>query len=129
MEIEFAVATAPNDSSTVIGFGDSPLRRQIVSVEADPLQGTFQGGLISTQQSGQGAAARPKLELPSRSSDGTVRLRLTGESGQPYAIETSTDLVKWVTFKTVTLTSGATDIVDDGARKLSGRFYRIRRAP
>jgi len=58
-------------------------------------------------------------------SDG-FHLSLSGESGVPYSIEVSTDLVNWASLTTLTAADGKLDFTDAGAKDAGHRFYRAR---
>jgi len=56
-------------------------------------------------------------------------LRLYGTPDMAFAMEASTNLVRWVSLKTNVTTGGSFDYVDDGAAGLPRRFYRGRWVP
>jgi len=60
---------------------------------------------------------------------GSYLLRLTGESGRRYAIETSSDFASWSSIRTNVATDGSFDFVDGGASGNAKRFYRARLVP
>jgi hypothetical protein len=64
-----------------------------------------------------------------RSSEGWALLRVTGDSGQFWAIEGSTNLTHWTALKTNSLSGGSFDYVDQAAAGLPHRFYRTRWVP
>jgi hypothetical protein len=69
------------------------------------------------------------LRTLGRTSDEQFILRLTGEPGCNYAIETSTNFVNWSALKTNNATDGSFDFVDTAAPNFSRRFYRARQVP
>ena len=129
--MEFAALAAGLEASTAITFGDAPIAREMVSLEADELRGSYENGAVviagaSASTSGLGTA---KLSLSGRMPNGDVSLRLTGEAGRTYLIETSADLQSWAEWKTVTLTGTDVELLDAEARNWPRRFYRARLAP
>lgn len=56
-------------------------------------------------------------------------LRLTGEPGRNYAIESSGDLAAWNPIRTNTATDGTFDFVDTTAPESARRYYRARLVP
>ena len=56
-------------------------------------------------------------------------LRLSGSPDTAFAIEASTNLVRWVPLNTNVTTGGSFDYVDNGAAGLPRRFYRGRWVP
>jgi len=55
-------------------------------------------------------------------------LKLTGPSGNTYAVEVSTNLLKWTGLLKVTNTTGTMSVTDPEAT-LAHRFYRARQTP
>ncbi|MEW6161024.1 MAG: hypothetical protein AB1813_26645, partial [Verrucomicrobiota bacterium] len=64
------------------------------------------------------------LSAPSRLANGDFQLRVSGQPGQRFAIEASTDLAAWSVVGNVTLVGNSLDFIDPAARNLPFRFYR-----
>jgi hypothetical protein len=58
-------------------------------------------------------------------SDGRFWLRVTGTTGQPFRIQTSTDLQNWSELTNSVITGGTMDFADGDATSNEARFYRI----
>jgi uncharacterized repeat protein (TIGR01451 family) len=62
--------------------------------------------------------------------DGTgYRIVLTGESGEPYTVQFSTNLTSWVSIGIYTPVNGTFTITDGAAKSAKARYYRAFRAP
>jgi hypothetical protein len=61
--------------------------------------------------------------------NGLPTVRLTGLESNRFALEASTNLLKWTALRTNTVAGGSFDFVDDGAAGVSSRFYRARWVP
>ena len=68
--------------------------------------------------------------LPTPNQDLSVgfKMQAEGEEGSRYVIEASSGLASWNPLVTITNKTGAVEFVDQQARVLSRRFYRIRSA-
>lgn len=73
--------------------------------------------------------AGAQLTALGRAPDGRFSLRLTGSSGARYAIEATTNWVKWTALSTNTAANGSFDFIDTNAPALPARFYRSRFLP
>jgi len=73
-------------------------------------------------------AGPPRLSNPVLQPGVGFEMRLEGNPGQTYAIETSSDLVHWTKLKSVVYTNGLMPVVDAEALSsdLDQRFYRAR---
>ena len=69
-----------------------------------------------------------ELSAPQFVGSGTFQLHVDSAPGLPWAIQTSADLVNWVSIFTNQL-GGAMDFVDGNATNPVGEFYRIWRVP
>lgn len=67
---------------------------------------------------------QPRLSNLTRAADGTVTLYVTGETGQSYRVEASSDLRAWTLVGTVTGGPTPQSVTDPGAKGASQRFYR-----
>ncbi len=72
-------------------------------------------------------ATPPQISQASLSS-GVFQLSFTGDLGQPYVLESSSNLVNWLTVNSYLNTSG-TIIVTDSATNQPNGFYRVRTGP
>ena len=127
IEVEFTnLTTAPPTAAEII-FSDTPVARGVSSAGADKLPAVYVNGLRSSEA----AAAEPAIAVnsSSRTKSGEMVLRLNGNPGETYVIETSEDLSTWKVFKQVILDDSNSEVVDAEAKRLAGRFYRIKRAP
>lgn len=61
--------------------------------------------------------------------NGAATLRVTGLTGNSFAVEASTNLTQWASLKTNVTTAGSFDFVDDKASGLKQRSYRVRWVP
>ena len=57
------------------------------------------------------------------------QLVLTGQTGEPYIVQFSTDLTTWVSISTNTPVNGRFTITDSAATGSPTRYYRAYRAP
>jgi hypothetical protein len=75
-----------------------------------------------------GAEAPPALGLsaPRLLPDGRFSFRLSGEPGRSCTIQISSDLVRWVDWKTVVSSSASPEVIDSRAGSASQRFYRFK---
>jgi len=69
-----------------------------------------------------------ELSAPQFAGSGTFQLHVDSVPGLPWAVQTSADLVNWVSIFTNQL-GGAMDFVDGNATNLAGEFYRVWRVP
>jgi hypothetical protein len=68
----------------------------------------------------------PLLSGNARLADGLFQLTLTGGEGSSYELQTSTNLVDWVTLETNGPFTGTLTLSDTNAAHYSHRFYRAR---
>jgi hypothetical protein len=57
------------------------------------------------------------------------RLVLSGQTGEPYTVQFSTNLTSWVSISTNTPVNGTFTITDGAATGAKARYYRAFRAP
>lgn len=129
IELEFSSKASQVDGGSLIQVADLPVQRAVVSVDADPLRASFADAqivIVGQESSSSEIVPSKNLAALDRSSTGEMFLRLTGEPGTQYIIESSTDLTTWVPMKTVTLTNHQLEWADTDARNSTGRFYRAR---
>jgi hypothetical protein len=67
---------------------------------------------------------RPGLVVFAQS-DGTIQLQLNGESGSHYLVQTSTNLVEWITSFDLVSTQAKSFFRDSTGTNPSQRFYRV----
>jgi hypothetical protein len=72
---------------------------------------------------------RPTLSVLSARAGSPTTVRLVGENGNRYAIDTSTNLVNWLPLGTNTVSGGVYDQVDAGSASRSNTYYRGRWLP
>lgn len=66
----------------------------------------------------------PTLQTLARQPDGSALVRLTGEPGRTYVVETTANLKDWAPIKTNTPPDGVFEFLDSGAIHQTARFYR-----
>jgi hypothetical protein len=71
--------------------------------------------------------SEPTLE-PAEAAGGGVQLRINGTLGPDYTLQTSTDLVNWLTLLTTNPVAMPFDLTDTNAGD-AARFYRLRLGP
>jgi hypothetical protein len=74
-------------------------------------------------------ASEPRVWVEALSAtNGQFKLRVHGDDGAKYAVETATSLppVRWTPVRTNTVVSGVFDFVDPMPSSSSARFYRVR---
>jgi hypothetical protein len=73
--------------------------------------------------------ARPTVQALGRVTNSVFPLRVFGQSGSSYAVETSTNLVNWMPRKTNIVIDTSFDYTDNVPGPQSRRFYRARLVP
>jgi hypothetical protein len=58
-----------------------------------------------------------------------MQVKLHGEAGRMYSIETSTDLVHWTPWTNILNSTGTMTVTDTAATNYPARFYRTRLMP
>jgi hypothetical protein len=66
----------------------------------------------------------PHLSAGARLADGAFQFTLTGGEGSGYELQTSTNLVDWVTLETNGPFTGTLTLSDTNAAQFDRRFYR-----
>jgi uncharacterized delta-60 repeat protein len=91
------------------------------------VNGQVRLGLVRFQAD-QGAppppSNQPKLSAAARATDGTFTMLVSGNTGQTYEIDASSDLRTWAKVGTVTGATTPQPFSDSGAKTLPMRFYR-----
>jgi len=109
-----------NNTSTSIGFGDSPVARLVTDTNGLSLTTLFAAGTITLQ-------VIHAIESGQRLADGRFQIVLNGMSGKNYALEASTNLVTWTSLMTNTADmTGLLPFIDNGSTNKQMRFYRAR---
>jgi len=72
-----------------------------------------------------GAINAPSIAGVSRSTDGTVNLSASGDTGLLYLLEGSTNLVNWAWLGVRSNATGTVQFTDSRATNYPGRFYRV----
>ena len=112
---------AGGTGSTTLDFGDSPVWREVSDAQADVQPADYVAGAVRVVAPGRFGA-------DVRLDGGTVELRLTGEPGERYRVEVSTDLLHWSP-----VDEAAADlapiVVRDSVAGEAHRFYRAALVP
>ena len=74
-------------------------------------------------------AAPAQFETISFQPDTSLQLRITGDPGATYYVQTSTNLVDWTPLTNVTLSLGSFDFSVTGSTNYDRRFFRARSGP
>jgi len=75
------------------------------------------------------ASTPPQLSASSSGTAGLFRFTVTGQSGQEYIIQASTNLVNWVDVYTNPDYTAPFNFVDPNATNYTSRFYRVVTGP
>jgi uncharacterized delta-60 repeat protein len=108
--------SGPNNS--VSSFAIQTDGRILAAGKFSAFNGFARNGLARLK----GDPVRPRLGAPSRLENGRFQFILYGETDGHYAIESSSNLVDWISITNFTATGSATPVVDPDASK--NRFYR-----
>ena len=73
-------------------------------------------------------AQTPVITVEAQTESGLFHMKMTGLSNRNHIIQTSLDLVTWVSLTTNSVTNGELDFTDTLASS-SARFYRVSLAP
>jgi len=103
----------------LISFGDAPVVREISSTSALVLPADYQNGVLAV------VAPPPRFESV-RVFGGQFQMTLTGNAGEIYDVEVSTNLSNWVPLLTLTNTLGTITFTDVAVTNFTGRYYRGR---
>jgi regulation of enolase protein 1 (concanavalin A-like superfamily) len=103
--------------AATIGFGDTPVWREIADANAEVQNAEYIDGLIRIVQPGT-------LGADVRIDAAGLTLQLTGEPGERYRIETSTDLSQWSTLEEADAQATPVPILDNTGARDQQRFYR-----
>jgi uncharacterized repeat protein (TIGR02543 family) len=115
-----AVTDLESVTETTVGFGDEPVFAELATAEARALQARFEPGTLSV------VSTIPwSLQSVTVLPDHQTRLTLTGNPGERYAIEASSDLKQWSPTATLTNLTGTVEFLDPETSPTQ-RFYRAR---
>ncbi|MBM3881077.1 MAG: hypothetical protein FJ387_15375 [Verrucomicrobia bacterium] len=106
-----------SSGATGVRFSDQPAAREVASVTAEVQPAAYRAGAIHLVQPGR---LNPQVRL----TGGRAELGLSGEVGETYRVEASTDLVHWQLLETRTAGVGFEWIQDPAAGQFNRRFYR-----
>lgn len=76
-----------------------------------------------------GLPPQPRIQLLGHTGNGQTLLRLTGQSGARFAIDTTTNFATWTPLKTNVSSDGYFDLIDTPATTAPQRYYRGRWVP
>ncbi len=129
--VELAVEsrTTEVNSNASLMFADWPIVREACDVMARTLPVAFQPGAAAFEvsvETGAVGALRPSLSIGGVGSGDTLQMRLFGNPGSSYVVESSTDLAQWETLEILTLDSSSADFLAAGISRNTARFYRLR---
>lgn len=100
-----------------LSLGDMPVVREIASTAAEVLPAVFEDGTLRVIQSG-------RLDTQVHLTGGVAELLFTGQEGESYRIEASTDLQHWSLLSVETPGAGPMVVRDTAAGQFRQRFYR-----
>jgi hypothetical protein len=82
------------------------------------------GGATDSKQVAITVTSPPQFSKPVKLNASTFQFALSGDAGSTYLIQTSSDLVNWSTFRTVSNVMGTVNIQDAIVSGQARRFYR-----
>lgn len=93
--------------------------------------GTYAARILATGEivPDTGAPLPPRIEFSGSPMSGSVQLRVGGNIGEVYGIETSTDLVHWMIWTSHDNATGTIPFTDAHSTNSFRRFYRARLLP
>ena len=86
----------------------------------------FAGYFKSTQFNLITTANSPSLGAPTHLPDGRFRFSVTGAGGQYYTLQTSTNLINWISLLTINQATNFFYFIDPNASNIPCRFYRVK---
>ena len=121
--VAFDVATgASNGAVSVVGFGNQPIAKSVLSTNGMPLIALFVAGSVTVED--WTATASGQILA-----NGSFELSLIGPPGHTYVIEATTNLTTqfWMPVSTnETTVGGVLQFLDTDATNYSHRFFRAR---
>ena len=91
--------------------------------------GMYPARMLPTGEIVPASGSTPAANMALAAQSNGMQVVLHGEAGHTYSIETSTDLVHWVTWTNQVNTTGTINITDTDATNCPMRFYRARLVP
>ncbi|HET7626403.1 MAG TPA: hypothetical protein VFM25_14185 [Verrucomicrobiae bacterium] len=93
--------------------------------------GTYPARILATGEivPDTGAPLAPKIEISGELTNDAIQLRVEGDIGQTYGIESSTDLVHWLMWTSYLNASGTIPISENAPTNFPQLFYRTRLLP
>ncbi|HXS68100.1 MAG TPA: hypothetical protein VN761_04605, partial [Candidatus Polarisedimenticolia bacterium] len=85
---------------------------------------TDASGFSCTNNIGIHVVAHPQSHVSFSISNGTPHVSFTGESGFPFVLQYSDDLINWTTWTNITATGSTTTLVPPSSQNPRARFYR-----
>ena len=133
VRLSFAAAAGTSTVSTAIGFGDSPVAREISDATANALVATYQGGTLTLQGSGGGgsrtiSAANTTI---ARGATGEVKIILAAqgdENALGFSVTFDPALLSYSSYAAGSGAVAATINVND-AQKLTGKLGVVMALP
>lgn len=120
LRVQFEVV---GQDTAVVGFGDTPVRREVVSSEARILATTYASASVRVELPPQA----PLPLKPARQRNGTLLLRWNAAQPGHYVLETSADLRTWTPLTEWTVTSASTlEFNESEVASQPQKFFRVR---
>jgi hypothetical protein len=110
--------------------GDSALNTDYLLGAVDELQ-MFNRVLTAEEvravyaAGGDGLCKRPEFVGIVRENDGSMRVRVKGQTGHDLTLSSSTNLTNWVSWPSVPYTGGTNDIPDSATVGTPKKFYKV----
>ena len=116
VQVRFTVL-GKGGTTAAVGFGDAPVLREVVNATADSLIVDYRSGGVRILQAGN-------LTGQLQSAGRPMQWTLSGQAGETYRVEVSSDLVHWSVLTNQTIGAGPVLVVDPAAPLSKQRFYR-----
>ena len=114
-------AEAMEQAETVLLLDETRMRLNISTSEI----GGFVTSFIRRNKANQ-ATTRPKLHSPLKHPHGPFHFQFALTPGCPFEVQSSLDLINWITVSSGVFSGEMMDYVDSSASDFSARFYRVR---
>ena len=115
------------NGTNIPGALSSELRlSNLKATQAGPYQVVVSNRLGDTPSDTVLLTVIDRLLMASKLSDGSFQLKLTGETGRRYAVESSTNLTAWTTVTNFPVLDGPGVVVEPNVRARPQLFYRAR---
>lgn len=121
LHLRFDVVWEPNISSVQFRFGDEPVQRDVVTVNATMQPAEFEP--VTLPVNDLSVMVVRFVSDPNFPSAGWV---IEGNTGEVYSIESSSDLIEWENLLTITNETGTVEFVDPVPPTSGQRYYRAR---